>query len=264
LVENSLEHLHMLGIRRYTHAERQQVIEELLPLIQRKFGANLVAVAVSASFARGEDADYSDLELIAFVQRMPASSPRGGMGRIRDGMLVELVWTTRTAYLASTRDVTSNWYIAGSDVLLPLINAPFIEELNRYQVDRLREKCRDQARRHWYEVQESTAKVLNAIEASNHDGLPLLLFDMTLHMLIVLSFLNQTPYVTFARFITQARAFELKPAGFTALLDTVVQGSYQDHTALRATVVDVFSQFEAIFEALGVELYDSTIDPNMA
>jgi hypothetical protein len=29
-------------------------------------------------------------------------------------------------------------------------------------------------------------------------------------------------------------------------------------------VVDVFSQFEAIFEALGVELYDSTIDPNTA
>ena len=254
----------MHGIRRYSHADRQQVIEELLPLIQRKFGDNLVAVAASASFARGEDSDYSDLELIAFVEQMPADVQRGGMGRIRAGMLVELVWMTRAAYLASTRDVTGNWYIAGSDTLLPLINAPFIEELNRYQVDRLREKCREQARGHWYEVQESTAKVLNAIVASNRDGLPLLLFDMTLHMLIVLAFLNQTPYVTFARFITQARTFELKPAGFTALLDTIVQGSYQDHAAVRAIVVDVFSQFEALFAALGVELYDSDIDPNTA
>jgi hypothetical protein len=177
-------------------------------------------------------------------------------------MLVELVWMTREAYLASTRDVTGNWYIAGSDTLLPLSNAPFIEALNRYQVEQLREKCREQARRHWYEVQESTAKVLNAIVASNRDGLPLLLFDMTLHMLIVLSFLNQTPYVTFARFITQARTFELKPSSFTTLLDMIVQGSYQDHAAVRAIVVDVFSQFEAIFEALGVELYDSDIDPN--
>ena len=253
----------MQGIRRYTHAERQQVIEELLPLIQRKFGDNLVAVAVSASFARGEDADYSDLELIAFVERMPAEEQRGGMGRIRDGMLVELVWMTREAYLASTRDVTGNWYIAGSDTLLPLINAPFIEALNRYQIERLGEKCREQARRHWYEVQESTAKVLNAIAANNRDGLPLLLFDMTLHMLIVLSFLNQTPYVTFARFITQARAFELKPASLTALLDMIVHGSYHDHAAVQATVVAVFSQFEAIFAALGLELYDSTIDPNV-
>jgi hypothetical protein len=252
----------MQGIKAYTHADRQQVIEELLPLIQRKFGANLVAVAVSASFARGEDADYSDLELIAFVEQMPADVQRGGMGRIRDGMLVELVWMTGAAYLAHTRDVTGNWYIAGSDMLLPLINAPFIEALNRYQVERLVEQCHNQARRHWYDVQESTAKVLNAIGANNRDGLPLLLFDMTLHMLIVLSFLNQTPYVTFARFIAQARAFELKPASLTALLDLIVQGSYQDHAAVRAIVVEVFSQFEAIFAALGMELYDNSIDPN--
>jgi len=63
--------------------------------------------------------------------------------------------------------------------------------------------------------------VLSAILAGNRDGLPLLLFDMTLNMLIVLSFLNQTPYVTFARFVAQARAFELKPARFDALLDIV-------------------------------------------
>jgi len=252
----------MKGIRSYSHADRERVIEELIPLIRKKFGENLVALAASASFARGEDSDYSDLELTAFVEELPAGARRGGMGRIRDGMLIELVWTTREAYLEGTRDVTGAWYIAGSDRLLPLINAPFVEELNRYQVERLREKCLREARRHWYDVQESTAKLLNAILAGNRDGVPLLLFDMTLHMLIVLSFLNQTPYATFARFIAQARAFALKPAGFEALLDIVVHGSYQDLAALRTVVVDVFSQFEAIFEALGVELYDRSIDPD--
>src|SRR5262245_22591112 len=181
----------MKGIKPYTHADRQRVIAELIPLIRRKFGANLVALAASASFARGEDSDYSDLELTAFVKEMPEGVQRGGMGRIRDGMLVELVWMTRETYLARTREVTHDWYIAGSDTLLPLINPAFIEELNRYQVEHLHEKCLAQARRRWYEVQESTAKVLNAILTANREGLPLLLFDMTLHMLIVLSFLNQ-------------------------------------------------------------------------
>lgn len=251
----------MKGIKNYTHAEREQVIEEMIPLIQKKFGDNLVALAVSASYARHEDVDYSDLELIAFVKTMPEGEHRGGMGRIRDGLLVELVWMTRETYLEETREVTKDWYIAGSDVLLPLINKPFIDELKQYQVENLREKCLTQAVNHWHKVQESTAKVLNAILAQNRDGIPLLTADMAQHMLIVLSFLNQTPYVTFARFISQARTFEVKPAGFEMLLDILVQGSYQDWALLQEQVVMVFTQFETIFAELGIQLYDNNVDP---
>lgn len=92
--------------------------------------------------------------------------------------------------------------------------------------------------------------------------MPLLLCDMVRHMLIVLSFLNRTPYVTFARFVSQARTFALKPASFDALLDAVVRGEYRDLPLLRETVENVFSQFETIFEELGVELYDDNVDPN--
>jgi hypothetical protein len=184
------------------------------------------------------------------------------MGRIRDGLLVELVWTTREGYLEEGREVSRDWYIAGSDILLPIINPEFIAELNRYQVDNLREKCLSTAAKRWYEVQEGTAKVLNAILANNREGIPLVLFDMVYHMLVVISLLNQTPYVTLARFITQARTFPVKPANFEALLDLVVQGGYQDLELLQETVVTVFTQFEAIFEGLGIKLYDDNVDPN--
>jgi hypothetical protein len=252
----------MKGLKRYSHSDRQRVIEEMIPLIQRKFGDNLLALAATASYARNEDTDYSDLELTAFVKEMPPGQRRGGMGKIRDGLLVELVWMTRGAYLENTREVTEDWYIAGSDILLPIINKPFIDDLNSYNVENLAEKCLARATHHWHEVQESTAKVLNAALASNRESLPLLLFDMLRHMLIVLSFLNQTPYVTFARFITQARRFKVKPKNFEALLDIVVLGQYQELQRLEETVVAVFSQFEMIFEGLGIELYDQDVDPN--
>jgi hypothetical protein len=252
----------MKGLQRYSHNDRQKVIEEMIPLIQKKFGENLVALAASASYARNEDTDYSDLELNAFVKTLPEGQRRGGMGKIRDGMLVELVWTTKENYLEDLQTVTDHWYIAASDRLLPLINREFIEELNSYQVENLKEKCLARAIGRWHDVQESTAKVLNAILAHNHEGLPLLVFDMALHMLIVLSFLNQTPYVTFARFITQARTFPVKPAAFESLLDILVQGTYQDLLRLEEVVRAVFSQFETIFEELGIELYDRDVDPN--
>lgn len=252
----------MRGLKKHSHEDRRRVIEEFVPLVRKKFGENLVALAATASYARQEDSDYSDLELTAFVKTMPEGQRWGGVGKIRDGLLVELIWTTKEIYLADTREVTGQWYLAGSDTLLPIVNKDFINELNRHTVENLREKCLTQAAKHWHEVQEATAKVLNAALAGNRDGVPLLLGDMLRHMLIVSSFLNQTPYVTFARFITQARHFKIKPAGLDVLFDTVVQGTYQDLWALEKNVVNVFSQFESIFAELGIELYDADLDPN--
>lgn len=250
----------MKGLKKYTHQDRQHIVEEMLPQIREKFGDNLIALAAQGSFARNEDLDYSDLELIAFVREMPAG--RHGIGKIRDGLLFELVWMTREKYIAETLEVTEMWYLSASDKLLPIINAEFINELNACRTENLKENCLAEAKRHWHEVQESTSKVLNAIASENRDGLPLVLFDMTRHFLISLSLVNQTPFVTFARFISQARTFAVKPPEFNDLLDLIVHGEYQDLPRLEETVIAIFSQFEAMFEGLGIELYDDRIDLN--
>lgn len=250
----------MNGLKKYTHQERQETVEKILPQIREKFDDNLIALAAQGSFARNEDFDYSDLELIAFVKEMPEG--HRGIGRIVDGLLVELVWTTREKYIAETLELNDMWYLSASDKLLPIINAEFIEELENYRAENLKEKCLSEAKRHWHEVQEATAKTLNAIASENRDGLPLVLFDMTRHFLISLSFLNQTPYTTFSKFISEARDFPIKPPEFDDLLDLIVKGEYRDLRLLEKKIETVFSQFEAIFEDLGVELYDDEIDLN--
>ena len=115
--------------------------------------------------------------------------------------------------------------------------------------------------RFWPEVQESTAKVLNAVTQQNRDGLPLLLFYMLNNMLVELSLLNQTPYITMSRFISQARSFTVKPARFGELMDLIVSGGYPDLPLLEELTVEVFEGFEAIFAELGIELYYSSLDP---
>jgi hypothetical protein len=251
----------MKGLKKRSHQDREKVIRELVPLLEKKFGDNLIALAADASYARGEDFDYSDLELFAFLKEMPEGKTLEGMSRIRDGMLVELVWTTREWYLAKVKEVTEEWYIAGSDTLLPVINGEFVAELNRYKVDSLKEKCLKEAVRFWPKVQESTAKVLNAVIQENRDGLPMLLFYLLEHMLAELSFLNQTPYVTMSKFIAQVRSFPVKPPRFDELLDLVVSGGYTDLPLLKELAEDVFEGFEAIFDKLGCELYHASIDP---
>ena len=250
------------GLKPHSHQDRRLIIRRMVPLIRKKFGANLVALAAQASYARQEDGPYSDLELVAFVKRYPKSERSHAMAKIHDGMLVELEWMTERDYYARVKEVTEDWHIAGSDSLLPIINRPFIEKVGRYRVRNLRAKCLQQAGRHWFEVQESAGKVLNAIIKGNRTGLPLLAFDMALHMLRLLSCINRTPYVTFSRFIHQARRFRTKPRSFGRLLDIVVTGSYGDLAALKDATLAVFSEFERLLARLGVDPYSNDVDPN--
>lgn len=252
----------MKGLKKYSHKDREKVIKEMIPLIKKKFGKNLIALAAQASYARKEDFDYSDLELIAFVKKMPKGKEWGGMGKVRDGLLVELLWSTKDIYLKHVREVTEDWYIAGSDKLLPVTNKKFIENLNNYKVKDLKKKCLNQAAHQWYEVQESTAKVLNAISQKNKEGLPLVFFDMYLWMLKILSYLNQKPYTTFVKFISQSKEFKTKPEHFGDLSKIIIDGEYQNLEKLKKVTEQVFTEFENIFERLGFDLYYDNVDPN--
>jgi hypothetical protein len=248
----------MKGIKKHTHADRETIIVEMIPLITEKFGDNLTALAAQASYARGDDTDYSDLEMIAFLKEMPEGKSIEGMYRIRDGLLIELMWTTRDAYITRIKDVNKEWYISGSDILLPLINEEFISELNNYRVRNLKEKCLKQVKCHWPELQEATTKLLNAIEKEDRQGLPMLVFYLLKETLISLSFLNQTPYTTLVKYIPEARSFRLKPRRFDDLLDLIVEGKYQNLQLLNKLAISVFDELEAIYEGLGCRLYDDS------
>lgn len=252
----------MKGIKKHTHEDREKIIRRMVPLIRKKFGDNLIALAACCSYARNEDADYSDLELIAFIKKMPEGKPQGGIAKMFDGMLIELTWMTRETYLKTTLDVNEYWHYSGSDTLLPIINEEFIAELTAYRQPHLEQKCLDQAVGCLAEVQEAVTKVLNAVVQENHDGMPLLFFEMVSQIIRILSFLNQTPYVTASRMFARARDFRTKPKRLGKLLDMAVNGAYQDLNELREVTVAVFEELETIFEELDLPLYDDDFDPN--
>ena len=115
--------------------------------------------------------------------------------------------------------------------------------------------------RFWPQVQEATAKVLNAVTRENRDGLPMLVFYMLNNMLVVLSLQNRTSYITMAKFIPQARSFPVKPARFDELLDLIVSGGFTNLPRLRELTIEIFEGFEDIFAKLGCEIYHTSIDP---
>lgn len=252
----------MKTLRAHSHQDRERIVREIVPYIERKFGGNLVALAACCSFARDEDSYFSDLELTAFVKSMPDDKPQDGVAKIYDGMLVELVWMTRETYLNTILDVNEFWHYSGSDILKPILNAEFIDEISLHRSAQLEQKCLDQAVGCFTEVHEAVAKVLNAIKESNRQGMSLLFLEMLNQLLRILSFLNQTPYRTASRMIAQSREFPVQPASLGRLLDLAEAGGYGDFAALEETTVAVFEELETLFERLDLPLMDDDIDPD--
>ncbi len=74
-------------------------------------------------------------------------------------------------------------------------------------------------------------------------------------MLELLSLLNAVPFVTFGRFISQAREFNVKPKNWDHLVELFNAGvSEPDNFA--ALIDEVITDFEQIFESRGFTLYD--------
>lgn len=239
----------MRGLKKHTHNDRSEIVAKLIPLLQTHFKENLLAFASSASYARNEDSDYSDLELIVFVKQFE-SFYKPAIGFIIDGMLTEIYLTTVEQYLAE-REIGKNWYIAGSDRLLGIINTELIESINQTAPKDLEMNCRSFAIQQWNDVQEATSKVLNAKDA---EAVHVLANDMLMQIMILLSFLNKSPYITLSKFVGQSKKFSLKPESFTLLLQQIEQGC-PNLAELQNLSEAVFNELEVLMDAQGLEIY---------
>ncbi len=252
------------GLKSHTHAERTAIIEKLVPLWQQKFGDKLLGIAACASYARGEDQAYSDLELELFLTELPPGQ-EAYYQRVVDGMLIEVLYRTPQEYLNERAGIAPHWHLSASDRLVPVYNAPFIEGLVQ-QVHAARHSEDEfwaAAAKERYELQETFAKVLNAIEQNNLEGMSLLVMDAVLRVVQVLALINQHPFVTFARYIAQARQFPIKPEGLDDLLDILVQAAYRDLPRLRDATLTVLAGMERLFAEHGLPLYEDPFDPNL-
>lgn len=252
------------GLKPHTHAERAAIIEKLVPLWRQKFGENLLGIAACASYARNEDCAYSDLELELFLKELPADEETCYL-RVVDGLLIEVIYHTPQDFLLERTGIASHWYISASDRLVPVYNALFIDKLMQQvqAVQHSNEALVRVAAEERYELQETFAKVLNAVEQNNREGVSLLVMDAAMRVLQILALINRQPFVTFASYIAQARRFLVKPERLDDLLDILVQGGYGDLPRLREVMLAIFTGMVRIFAERGLRLYDDAFDPNL-
>ncbi|PKO06378.1 MAG: hypothetical protein CVU41_06555 [Chloroflexi bacterium HGW-Chloroflexi-3] len=241
------------------------LVDQLIPLWKKKFGDNLLGIAVSASVARGEDQAYSDLELDVFLREKPEKRDEQYLQRVVDGMLIEAIYHTPDEYLQERSSITHHWYLSASDHWMVVYNQSFFDDLMK-KLQAIHHHQADfwvAATRGRYEFQESFSKVLNVVEIDNQEGISLLLMDAVMKVLKILALINQLPFTTFSRFITEARQFQIKPDRLDDMLDLLVFGIYRELESVREVCLAVFQSMEEIFRQNGIELFADELDPNL-
>ena len=232
----------MKEIKPHTHRERLEAARRLISIIRKKLGSNLIAVAACGSFARNKDIEYSDLELVAFVKKLPQTPWE--IRKIVDGLLIVVVVETKDSYIRKYLEVSDVWYASGSERLSPVLNKKFVQKFMNFKPEKVKEKCIKQVKSRFYQYQEITAKTLNAILEKNREGFPIIFHQMIKELLIILSYLNQTPYTTLGSYVSEARKFALKPDGFDQLVEISSDGRFGHWQALKQLVENVFSDME--------------------
>ena len=95
----------MKGIQPHTHTQRQEKLDNLIPIIINKYGDNLIALATEGSFSRNADTKYSDLEFIIFLKKIPKNQPLI-THTIVDGLLIVTEITTKEMLINNYLDVS--------------------------------------------------------------------------------------------------------------------------------------------------------------
>jgi len=113
----------------------------------------------------------------------------------------------------------------------------------------------------WDKVQESTAKVLNAAETKNREGMVMVIGDMFFQYLKVLSCLNAKT-LRFSQIIKDAKKLKYKPVGFLQLIRIIEKSEYKKLPEIKKIVTGIFSELENKIEKLDYKLYQDNFDLN--
>ncbi len=234
-----------------------EIAKQMVSVAKQRFGKNLEAVAVRGSTARKTDGPYSDLEMFAFIKKMPTDQKHKSYGkdrRIIDGLLIELIWVTKENYIKEVKEISGAWFGSGADKLLSLLNPSLVRKLNSFKPTNAKQKCLDQAALLWDHLQESATKSINAAEAKNKDAMAMVLHDTFSNILKMVAFFNAKPYTTFSKLVEESRKMKYRPADLESLTKLVVGGKYGRFSEIKKLLFSVLSEFEELLLKKGYKL----------
>jgi len=237
-----------------TRRQRLDVAREVAEALCDRYGDHIDLVALFGSTARGDDAAYSDIELLCVVSGQHHEFKRH---LIWHGSKIEIeLCRKRNAYLQA--GIVTEWW--------PLTHEKF-RSLRRIYGDRglcarLRnlpttapiEACRAVAKRIIISrVYEGIGKVRNAVKSRRYSSLPLLTFKIAESVALMLALYYRKPYSNTVRMFSESLSFGDYPAGYGAICEVIMLGPWRNVHTLAPMLEELWSGVVQWATAKGLE-----------
>jgi predicted nucleotidyltransferase len=176
---------------------RWQLAAQLRDTIQRRWSAEVQAIAVYGSMAHGDDTDHSDVDLLVVTYR-PGAGPRPVIRRV-NGVLIDLAVVAADEGLRQARDLSPMWPLAADRfVTTRALYDPrgWLAAQRDAHLGRLAEARPSEfsglARQAWCHAASAHARSIRLAEWYDTDSALLLLGEARLHTAMVIGLLSRT------------------------------------------------------------------------
>jgi predicted nucleotidyltransferase len=176
---------------------RWQLAAQVRDTIQRRWSAEVQAIAVHGSMAHGDDSDGSDVDLLVVTYRTGAG-PRPVIRRV-NGLLVDLIVVSSDEGLRQARDLSPMWpLIADRFVTTRALHDPrgWLGAQRDAHLGRLAEARPSEfsslARQAWCHAASARGRAVRLAEWYDTEAALLLLGEARLHASMVIGLLSRT------------------------------------------------------------------------
>jgi kanamycin nucleotidyltransferase len=220
-----------------------------------RYGANVLAIGVFGSTARGTDGPYSDLEMMIVV-REPVGVRRHEF--YMEGWKTEVEFLAADALLAGLHELDGGWAFSGGQ---------FTDPLSLYDPegfwDRVRKRAASIPDAVFREALrgavvgdflENFAKYRNARLRGDTAFQRLCFCDLACNALDIAGLANQTCYTSWAVAVAQSLTFPTLPDGYAPFMELFESGDLTDSSRLDAACERLAAGVVAMVEGMGIPL----------
>ncbi len=226
-----------------------------------KFGADVLAIGLYGSLARGTDGPYSDIEMMCVVR---------GEGIDNDYEWSEGAWKAEVnlyspdTLLPFAAELDEFWPLSHSALvkMRPLYDPEgFLATLKESVFDHSHEDFAEQITSTIVgELYEFIGKIRNAVATGSTSHLPVWAVEMTQFAALVIALANRHLYTTSATMLPESLGLPDRPAGYELLCELVTGGRLNDPARIAHAADSFWEGLEAWAAAHGWEIHKKLED----